>query len=98
MWRSRTLVSGTDPDEAAERGTVATSRGMVIVGAAPTGTTARFGGGAGVWEDSPDHDTDTRDPNALDVLVGPGQDQHTVLDWQQGSPVQLPMHQLRDGG
>jgi hypothetical protein len=54
----------------------------------------RFGGGAGVWEDSPDHDTDTRDPNALDILVGVGQDQHTVMDWQAGSPVRLPMVQL----
>jgi glucan 1,4-alpha-glucosidase len=51
----------------------------------------RFGGGAGVWEDSADHDTDTRDPNALDIIVGAGQDQHTVMDWQTASPVRLPM-------
>ena len=51
----------------------------------------RFGGGAGVWEDSADHDTDTRDPNALDIVVGAGQDQHTVMDWQTAGPVRLPM-------
>ena len=36
-------------------------------------------------------DTDTRDPNALDVLVGTGQSQSQVLDWRTASPVQLPM-------
>ncbi len=51
----------------------------------------RFGGGAGVWEDSADHDTDTRDPNALDIVVGAGQDQHTVMDWRTASPVRLPL-------
>ena len=39
-------------------------------------------------------DTDTRDPNALDVIVGPGQSQSSVLDWQTASPVQLPMLEL----
>ena len=34
-------------------------------------TEYRFGGGAGVWTDAPNHDSDTRDPNALDVIVGP---------------------------
>ena len=53
----------------------------------------RFGGGAGQWEDSADHDTDTRDPNALDIVVGAGQDQHTVMAWQDGT-VRLPMVSL----
>lgn len=51
----------------------------------------RFGGGAGVWDDSPSHDSDTRDPNAIDVVVGPGQAQSDVLNWRAGSPVALPM-------
>ncbi|WP_205859527.1 family 16 glycoside hydrolase [Phycicoccus flavus] len=51
----------------------------------------RLGGGAGEWDDSPAHDTDLRDPNALDVLVGPGQQQATVMDWTASSPVRLPM-------
>ena len=46
----------------------------------------RFGGGAGVWTDAPNHDSDTRDPNALDVIVGAGQTQAGVLDWQAASP------------
>ena len=40
-------------------------------------------------------DTDTRDPNALDVIVGPGQSQAEVLDWTTGAPVQLPMLPLQ---
>lgn len=51
----------------------------------------RFGGEAGVWDGTPAHDTDTRDPNALAIVVGEGQDQHTVMDWQTSAPVQLPM-------
>jgi hypothetical protein len=52
----------------------------------------RFGGGAGEFDDSlPSRDTDTRDPNALDVIVGPGQSQGQVLDWTATTPVQLPM-------
>ena len=47
----------------------------------------RFGGGAGVWNDTPSHDTDTRDPNAIDVIVGCGQTQAQVLDWRAASPV-----------
>jgi hypothetical protein len=59
-------------------------------------TAFRFGGGAGVQDDSlPAHDTDTRDPNAIDVIVGPGQSQAQVLDWTAGSPVQLPMLALQ---
>ena len=42
----------------------------------------RFGGGAGSWDDTPAHDTDTRDPNAIDVIVGCGQTQAQVLDWR----------------
>ena len=37
-------------------------------------TEYRFGGGAGVWTDAPNHDSDTRDPNALDVIVRDGPD------------------------
>jgi hypothetical protein len=52
----------------------------------------RFGGGAGELDPAlPSKDTDTRDPNALDVIVGPGQSQAQVLDWTTMSPVQLPM-------
>nr|WP_274387836.1 family 16 glycoside hydrolase [Salsipaludibacter albus] len=51
----------------------------------------RPGGGAGEWDSSPSHDTDTSDPNALDVIVGPGQDQSVVLDWTIDSPTQVPM-------
>ena len=51
----------------------------------------RFGGGAGVWTDQNDaRDTDTRDPNTIDVLVPDGATQSTVLDWRAGSPVVLP--------
>jgi glucan 1,4-alpha-glucosidase len=56
----------------------------------------RFGGGAGEWDGSlASKDTDTRDPNALDVIVGPGQSQSQVLDWRAQSPVQLPMLALQ---
>jgi hypothetical protein len=52
----------------------------------------RFGGGAGVFDGGlPARDTDTRDPNALDILVGEGQTQSDVLDWRAGSPVVVPM-------
>jgi len=54
----------------------------------------RFGGGAGVWNDTPSHDSDTRDPNAIDVIVGCGQTQAKVLDWRAASPAQLPMLRL----
>jgi hypothetical protein len=54
----------------------------------------RFGGGAGVWEDTPDHDTDTRDPNAIDVIVACDQTQTQVLNWRALSPSQLPMLRL----
>jgi glucoamylase len=49
-------------------------------------------GGAGEWDGSlASKDTDTRDPNTLDVMVGAGQSQSQVLDWRTASPVQLPM-------
>jgi hypothetical protein len=55
----------------------------------------RFGGGAGVIDFSlASKDTDTRDPNTIDVIVRPGQQQSQVLDWQAASPVQLPMLDL----
>ncbi len=51
----------------------------------------RFGGGAGEWtNDNAAKDTDTRDPNVLDVLVPAGESQSQVLDWTAGSPVTLP--------
>jgi hypothetical protein len=56
----------------------------------------RFGGGAGEIDFGlPSKDTDTRDPNALDVIVGPGQTQAEVLNWTAASPVQLPMLSLQ---
>ncbi len=54
----------------------------------------RFGGGAGVWTSEPSHDSDTRDANAIDVIVGCDQTQAQVLDWRVSSPVQLPMLRL----
>jgi carbohydrate-binding DOMON domain-containing protein len=51
----------------------------------------RFGGGAGEWTgDHPSRDTDTSDPNVLDILVPPGAAQSEVLDWTAGAPVRLP--------
>ncbi len=59
-------------------------------------TQFRFGGGAGEVDFGlASKDTDTRDPNALDVIVGSGQSQAQVLDWTTMSPVQLPMLQLQ---
>ncbi|MET0684066.1 MAG: PKD domain-containing protein [Solirubrobacteraceae bacterium] len=58
----------------------------------------RFGGGAGEWVDTPAKDTDTRDPNALDVIVGEGQNQAEVLDWETASPTAVPMLALPDEG
>jgi len=55
-------------------------------------TSYRFGGGAGEWDGLlASKDTDTPDPNTLDVIVGAGQTQSAVLDWQTASPVELPM-------
>ena len=39
----------------------------------------------------PSKDTDTRDPNAIDMIVGPGQSQADVMNWQVSNPVALPM-------
>ncbi|MCU1676669.1 MAG: glucoamylase [Frankiales bacterium] len=51
----------------------------------------RFGGGAGEWTDSnAAKDTDTSDPNTIDILVPAGASQATVLDWTAGSPVTIP--------
>lgn len=56
----------------------------------------RLGGGAGVFDGSIEsRDTDTRDPNVVDVLVPEGQAQSAVLDWTYGSPVTLPYVTLR---
>jgi hypothetical protein len=55
-------------------------------------TQYRFGGGAGQWTGgTASHDTDTSDANAIDIVVGPGQQQSEVMDWQAHSPVALPM-------
>ena len=52
----------------------------------------RFGGGAGVLDGSlPSRDTDTRDPNALDVIVRDDQSQAEVLDWRTTSPAAIPL-------
>jgi glucan 1,4-alpha-glucosidase len=51
----------------------------------------RLGGGAGVWTNDNDaKDTDTRDPNVVDVIVPTGTSQGQVLDWTTASPVTLP--------
>ena len=55
----------------------------------------RFGGGAGVWTGDTDaRDTDTSDPNVIDLVVPAGASQSTVLDWTLASPVTLPYVQL----
>ncbi|MGK5530525.1 glycoside hydrolase family 66 protein [Streptomyces sp. URMC 129] len=55
----------------------------------------RFGGGAGEHTpDLPSRDTDTRDPNTLDVITG-DRAQAEVLDWTGGSPVVLPFLPLQ---
>ena len=51
----------------------------------------RFGGGAGEFTDgNPARDTDSGDPNVMDILVPAGQAQGAVLDWTANSPVVLP--------
>ena len=51
----------------------------------------RFGGGAGEWTgDNAAKDTDSSDPNVLDILTPSGTAQSSVLDWRSGSPVVLP--------
>jgi hypothetical protein len=51
----------------------------------------RFGGGSGEWTgDNAAKDTDTSDPNVLDILVPSGASQSTVLDYTAGSPVTIP--------
>ena len=51
----------------------------------------RFGGGAGEWTgDNAAKDTDSSDPNVLDVLVPDGSTQAGVLDYHAQSPVVLP--------
>jgi hypothetical protein len=51
-----------------------------------------FGGGTGQAAfDTPSNDTDTSDPNAIDIIVGPGQSQSEVLNWHLHSPCVLPM-------
>jgi hypothetical protein len=51
----------------------------------------RFGGGAGIWDPNigASQDTDTSDPNSIDIISG-STPQSTVLDWTNGSPVVLP--------
>ena len=51
----------------------------------------RFGGGAGNCDPNigPSQDTDTSDPNSIDIISG-STPQCTVLDWTKGSPVVLP--------
>lgn len=52
----------------------------------------RPGGGLGVLSDAePSKDTDTRDGNAFDVLVGEGQSQADLLDWTKNTPAVLPL-------
>jgi glucose/arabinose dehydrogenase len=58
----------------------------------------RLGGGAGVENNTPARDSDTRDPNALDIIVGAGQTQAEVMNWQVSSPSVLPMLALAGAG
>ncbi|MDN6429587.1 MAG: glycoside hydrolase family 97 catalytic domain-containing protein, partial [Propionibacterium sp.] len=59
----------------------------------------RPGGGLGHQDESkPSKDSDTRDANAFDIVVGPGQKQSEVMDWNRGTPVVLPMVGLTPRG
>lgn len=50
----------------------------------------RLGGGAGDLDTgAPSRDTDTSDPNAIDIISGPTP-QSRALDWTAGSPVAVP--------
>ena len=50
----------------------------------------RFGGGAGNWDSSlPSMDTDTTDPNAIDIISGDTA-QSAALDWTKTTPVVVP--------
>jgi glucan 1,4-alpha-glucosidase len=50
----------------------------------------RFGGGAGVWDDTlTSVDTVTADPNAIDIISGTTA-QSTALDWTVAAPVVVP--------
>lgn len=50
----------------------------------------RFGGGAGVIDDAlASKDSDTSDPNAIDIISGTAA-QSDVLNWKAGSPVVVP--------
>jgi glucan 1,4-alpha-glucosidase len=50
----------------------------------------RFGGGAGQWNESlPSVDTDTSDPNAVDIISGSAA-QSAVLNWTTATPVVVP--------
>lgn len=51
----------------------------------------RPGGGLGKIDNSPAVDSDTRDANAFDIIVGPGQSQEHILDWTIQTPAVLPM-------
>jgi len=54
----------------------------------------RFGGGAGQVDPTlPSRDTDTNDPNAIDIISGTAV-QAQVLNWHAGSPVNAPYVQL----
>lgn len=56
-----------------------------------------MGVGVGVGEQSfdlPSRDTDTRDPDTIDVITGDA-DRSAVLDWTATSPVVLPFVDLR---
>ena len=50
----------------------------------------RLGGGAGVWTDANEaRDTDTSDPNVVDLLVPAGASQADALNWRAAAPVTL---------
>lgn len=59
----------------------------------------RPGGGLGHQDESkPSKDSDTRDANAFDIIVGEGQTQSDVLDWNKQTPAVLPMVALTPQG
>jgi hypothetical protein len=58
-------------------------------------TEYRFGGGAGEYTDAnAARDTDSADPNVLDILVPAGTEQADVLSWRESAPVVLPYVRL----
>ncbi|MCU1425390.1 MAG: glucoamylase [Microbacteriaceae bacterium] len=93
----RTAFGDVDPATAGYQVTVTShadeneGRGGIRPVYSQTNAEFRFGGGAGEYTDSnPARDTDSSDPNVLDILTPTGDEQATILDWAQSAPVVLP--------